>query len=54
MKDYLGVFSQIIANLILNSLTHGFEKNRNGQRILDPFFATNRTFGGSGLRLNII
>ncbi len=81
--SYPGAISQILTNLIMNTLTHGFKGKDKGSikiqvskendnikfvysddglgispdhinRIYDPFFTTNREYGGSGLGMNII
>lgn len=83
INSFPGAYSQIITNLIMNSIIHGFKekeagiisinidqednqikliyqdngkgiKKENLSKIFDPFYTTNRDFGGSGLGLNII
>ncbi len=83
LDSFPGALSQIISNLVMNSLIHGFEGIEQGEitfdaaedngsiiltyrddgrgmgrktlsRILDPFFTTKRSQGGSGLGMHIV
>jgi len=80
---YVGGFSQIITNLVLNSVKHGFKGSSGGniiisaktidevlhmsysdngygmsqdtiEKIYEPFFTTNRNYGGTGLGMHIV
>ena len=60
LNSYPGAFSQVISNLVINSIRHAYGTKDKGikkehlSKIFNPFFTTNRESGGTGLGLNII
>jgi signal transduction histidine kinase len=62
MRSYPGPLGQVVANLVLNALRHGFDGDCTGTitvacylhlgKIFDPFFTTKQGQGGTGLGLH--
>jgi signal transduction histidine kinase len=68
VDSFPGAVSQILTNMVVNSLVHGFERDQPGNITIrarleeddtvafeyDPFFTTKRGSGGSGLGAHIL